>query len=252
MVLDEIRKIREKELKLVLDEVELNRDVKLLEIGCGNGFQTLILMEHLDSVIPTDVTQTRLRTRLKNFVKCSAENLPFRGQAFDVVYMSQVLEHIKRRNLALKETRRVLNVRSGILISVVPTSFWKILSVICYYFILLFLYVPRFIFGNYRQHISLQYIGSSVHHGECRNDQGRLSAYLLPKPHGEYQNNLEEYVAYRECSWIRLIESSGFEAFRTKHLFTHIPKFFILIPYFSSQDLGINCSFAIFSRVNRF
>lgn len=248
--LNERKKIREKELELILNEIKLYADTSILEVGCGMGFQASVFQKISESFTSADVTYERLShsgIRLKNFVKCSGEYLPFKGGVFDIVYMSQVLEHIKNRRRAIKEAKRVLNDRGGILTISAPTSFWKVLDVLKYYITLFCFYLPKFISSNYRRYISLKISTPTVNvsHVECKGGLRKLGTYLLPKPHGEYRNNLEEFIAYRESSWIHLIEIPGFRFLKIKYLSTHRPKLFILIPYFSNERLGVYSSFTM-------
>gem|GEM_PF-2827178 len=253
-MLNERKRVREKEIKLVLNEIKRYPNANLLEVGCGSGFQASILQKDLEFFIPSDVTYERLSRsaiKLKNFIKCSGEYLPFKRNVFGIVYMSQVLEHIKNKRNALKEMKRVLNNESGTLIVVVPTSFWKVLSVLTYYLNSLYFYLPKFIFSDCWRYVSLKRFGSRfcADYKQRKSDsRRRISIYLLPKPHGEYQSNLEEFMAYKEHSWVHLIQSSGFEVFKIEHLFTHIPKCFILLPYFSSKKLALSSSLIIVSK----
>ncbi len=91
------------------------KDLQILDIGCGGGFLTLALAEKGWHCTGLDVSEDilnvgRVRDLEKkiNWVNGTAENLPLPDSHFDVVCMMDVLEHIFEPELALKEAVRVL------------------------------------------------------------------------------------------------------------------------------------------------
>jgi ubiquinone/menaquinone biosynthesis C-methylase UbiE len=91
---------------------------EVLDAGCGVGYGAEILAEAgaarivgLD-VSPEAVQDATLRAdSIGEFVLGDLERLPFAPRSFDVVVCFEVIEHVRRRELALDELRRVL--RSG-------------------------------------------------------------------------------------------------------------------------------------------
>jgi ubiquinone/menaquinone biosynthesis C-methylase UbiE len=100
--------------KLLLDETGNNNYV--LEVGCGYGDLSLELSKNGKKMAMLDISPLFLRTaklRIKKFnlnidVICAdAHNLPFKDKCFDVVYSSQVIEHVKQPSKFLIEELRV-------------------------------------------------------------------------------------------------------------------------------------------------
>ncbi len=91
--------------------------IKLLDYGCGNGRYLELFAEKLKKANLVGVEVSRIRAeqcRRKGF-KCiliSPEDitLPFEDEYFDIVFSSNVIEHIHCKNylLILREIRRVL------------------------------------------------------------------------------------------------------------------------------------------------
>lgn len=98
-----------------------------LEVGCGHGFGTLLILRHLRParVVGVDVDPDMLaaaRRRLTRpprwardlpterieLVQAGAEALPFRDATFDAVVFFFVLDHVPDRVRAFAEVRRVL------------------------------------------------------------------------------------------------------------------------------------------------
>jgi len=100
----------------------------VLDIGCGDGFLTNALSSACESVIGIDTSLTGISfsrsiiDNVKVYLACgSASNLPFKGNAFDVVTLFEVIEHIPVTLLkdVIKEIKRVLK-EGGMLIVTTP------------------------------------------------------------------------------------------------------------------------------------
>lgn len=98
------------------------KPLSVLDIGCGTG----ALMESLSGsakIYGMDVAYAALgfckERGLSNLAQGNSQQLPFKDKAFDVVIMSDLLEHAADDALVLREGRRVLN-RGGRLILTVP------------------------------------------------------------------------------------------------------------------------------------
>lgn len=78
-----------------------NKETTLLEFGCGLGFYAKYLEEAgLEcSYVGCDIDNTSLmsayRSRDSDYVKCDAQQPPFRKKCVDVVLCSEVLEHLQ-------------------------------------------------------------------------------------------------------------------------------------------------------------
>jgi len=87
---------------------------KILDVGCGNGRSYDLFMELLpeSSWCGVDIEispEVNSRTRKDaNFITYDGEILPFDNGHFDLLYSNQVLEHVRKPDIALQETCRVL------------------------------------------------------------------------------------------------------------------------------------------------
>lgn len=83
----------------------------ILDIGCGNGYNTYKIAGKVKSVVGIDIDEDNIRLARKNFKKDNIEYI--RGDAtsykfnkkFDVIILSNVLEHLKDRIKFLKKIR---------------------------------------------------------------------------------------------------------------------------------------------------
>jgi 2-polyprenyl-3-methyl-5-hydroxy-6-metoxy-1,4-benzoquinol methylase len=93
---------------------EIEKDLKVLELGCGTGIFTEEIAKSGASITAIDISEeflsiARKKVPLKyvTFKNTSAEDMDFDDDTFDAVYGSSVLHHL-HINTALKEIRRVL------------------------------------------------------------------------------------------------------------------------------------------------
>lgn len=94
----------------------------ILDIGCGSGTLVKVLKDKYGrNIKATGIDISRLGNSEKylHFIQGSAMNLPFKDKSFDLIFITDVLEHITKPRLALKEARRVLK-DGGVLIIRTP------------------------------------------------------------------------------------------------------------------------------------
>ena len=85
---------------------------RILDVGCGAGFSTLMFREagHEAEGVdlhPEDRVEARAIADIP-YTQGDAQSLPFPDASFDAVAMYQVLEHVPKPELALREAIRVL------------------------------------------------------------------------------------------------------------------------------------------------
>lgn len=99
---------------------------KILEIGCGQGFNTYCLSKHND-VIGIDISKEDIAISKKRYPDVDyrvmdMEGLQFKDDYFDEVYAMDTLEHIDNFDRVIGEIKRVLK-SSGKFIVNIP--YWK-------------------------------------------------------------------------------------------------------------------------------
>mgnify|MGYP006289734203 CR=1 FL=1 len=108
-----------------IDLLDIERDDRVLDIGCGTGFATEGLLEEVDTVYGLDQSPHQLEKAYEKFGKRDgpvkfhlgdAERLPFRENSFDVVWSSGSIEYWPNPVDALEECRRVAKPGGQVLI----------------------------------------------------------------------------------------------------------------------------------------
>jgi len=106
-----------------LDSLNITNS-RILEVGCGGGFLSSLLVQGGANVVATDVVIHATQSlKDRGITKCltfdAGQTWPFKQHSFQAVIMLDVLEHIEDDISCLHEARRVLN-RDGIAVLTVP------------------------------------------------------------------------------------------------------------------------------------
>ncbi|MBN2015511.1 class I SAM-dependent methyltransferase [Candidatus Dojkabacteria bacterium] len=112
-------------LNLVKKRVDF-KGKKVLDIGCGVGM-FLRQFKGLDAeVYGVDVDEEKIKIaheRFKNVQVAPAENLPFRRDTFDIVWLHEVIEHVEDDEKTISEAFRVLK-PGGKVVIFAPNKLW--------------------------------------------------------------------------------------------------------------------------------
>lgn len=97
------------------------QNLRILDIGCGNGDNVCRLSKKGAEVIgiDLDVAQAQKKYPALKFLSMPAEKLEFADNNFDKIYAYDVLEHVENVDATLKEIFRVLK-SGGTLIATIP------------------------------------------------------------------------------------------------------------------------------------
>lgn len=104
---------------------DIASDTKILEVGCGDGSFTRNLAQYSSRVTAVDISASQIERNARahpeiKFVQHDvAQPLPFANGSFEVIWCSEVLEHLFDPGFALGEMQRVL-APGGRLLATVP------------------------------------------------------------------------------------------------------------------------------------
>jgi ubiquinone/menaquinone biosynthesis C-methylase UbiE len=98
-----------------------NREVDVLEVGCGTGYWLRVLREQAGFVVGIDLSTNMLQharsaTPDALLVRGRAEALPYQSQCFDRLLCLNAFHHFAEKAKFLTETRRVLRHYGGLMI----------------------------------------------------------------------------------------------------------------------------------------
>jgi len=106
---------------------------RILEIGAGTGWQARILESHGYDVRAIDLPSSNYReNRIWSVIDYDGKIIPFEDNSFDIIFSSNVLEHIPHIHEFQKEIHRVLK-PEGCAVHVIPSGSWRFWSNITHF-----------------------------------------------------------------------------------------------------------------------
>ncbi len=106
----------QKKITIIKDFIP--EDVKtIIDIGCGNGIITNALSDIYD-ITGVDRSETALKFLKTKKILANAENIPVEDNSFDMVFSSEMLEHLEDNTLSLSISEMKRLSKKYILISV--------------------------------------------------------------------------------------------------------------------------------------
>lgn len=147
---------------------------RLLELGAGSGYQAMVLQKNGYDVyaIELEVSHFDKKQQVFPITIYDGQNIPFGDKEFDIVFSSNVLEHVADLHNILGEIKRVLK-DDGLALIILPTPIW------CFFTI-----ITSFL---------------------------RLSPNFY-RPHGAIAKTIfQEIVLFRKNLWIEHFEKNGFQ-----------------------------------------
>lgn len=190
--------IREFEYRKIIGYLEPG--ARVLEIGGGTGYQAKRLTQDGFDVASIDVADSVYADKQEFPVQAyDGRVFPFPDASFDIVFSSNVLEHVKDLEQLHSEERRVLK-PGGYCLHVMPTGAWRFWTNVAHYVELcqrLLLAMPRLIPRGFSRTALLDALRVA------REMAGLLKYYLVVPRHGEVGNALTEVVTFSRRHWLR-------------------------------------------------
>lgn len=203
---DHLQSIREHELDRVL--ARLRPGQRVLEIGAGAGWQARKVADAGCDVVAIDVAETNyLEQQVFPVATYDGERIPLPDRSVDVVFSSNVLEHIPHIERFQAEMERVLK-PDGFAIHLMPSTSWRFWTSVA-----LYAHVVKSVFNwiTKRPGPSATTPTVAVDKGTAspRSISRTLRHALLPAVHGERGNFITELHLFSARRWRRLFEAAG-------------------------------------------
>lgn len=183
-----LERLRTDELALVRNYFKSGMSV--LEIGGGSGWQAKQISKLNCEVHSIDLPNRLNLSKFFNVVDYDGRIIPFAPESFDIVFSSNVLEHVSDINNILSELRRVLK-KNGLAVLVMPTPSWRFWTIVSHF---------PYLLGASIKHLMFRNIPSS---GDCNK------ITIIPPPHGEYKSSFHEIYYYSRCRWGRAFRANS-------------------------------------------
>lgn len=178
----------------------------VLEIGAAGGFQAALLAGHFDRVAAIDLPQSIPAGGTAFPVQpYDGQRLPFPDRSFDVVFSSNVLEHIPHVEAFQAEIRRVLK-PGGRAVHVLPSASWRFWTTLTHYLDLPARVLARL--GGRNEPPSGAPVAAPA--PAKPGLAARLGNLLFEYRHGERGTTLGELYLFSRPAWRALFRRNGF------------------------------------------
>lgn len=193
------KKIRAYELEQVIKR--LPPSAKILEIGAGAGWQARELSSRGFQVEAIDIPESNyVAVREWEVTSYDGFIIPFADKSFDVVFSSNVLEHVPHVESFQTEIRRVLK-DDGIAVHVMPSTVWRTLTFLSFY--------PDRIKKLFKRVLGIKSKDANASLERVSQDGSakrrslfkKLGTMLIPPRHGETANALAELYLFSSYRW---------------------------------------------------
>jgi len=202
--------IREKEIEFIHDLFDNCKHKSILELGCGDGFQSILIKKYFNKIISTDLNKNRMNFELiKQGIEMEVLDAELVGEnypkdSFDFIFSSNMLEHLPNYFNCLKGIHHILK-NDGIAIIILPNTLWRISGIILHY-PHKFRNLIKNILGKRKKHEEAT--GNNI---KISKKSNRLLNLLFPKAHGAYNNSVIELYEFSKYKWKKAFLKSGFQ-----------------------------------------
>jgi SAM-dependent methyltransferase len=196
-----LNQLRSEELRLVINE--FGQSKRILDFGAGTGLQAKDLGDYGFDVLAIDLPKSDFsQNRVYKVLEYDGKNIPLIEGSIDVIFSSNVLEHVNNLTDILSEFRRVL-CHDGYCILIMPSvswRFWTFLSgiptaLIAFFFLCINLFLPP----------------NNSNRGTTAASFLKIAcASLLPIGHGVSKEGISELWTFSTLAWRSLFQRNGF------------------------------------------
>jgi len=177
---------------------------RILEFGSGTGQQARYLAEHGFDVVAIDLpTSNYARNRIFPIQEYDGSTIPLPDRSVDVIFSSNVLEHVENLAEISTEFRRILK-PGGFAVHVLPTSAWRFWS---------------FATGAAESlkavvELPRQLLKPRADEGRItvlKREGRRIGSGFIPRGHGTSAEGISELWTFSRSAWRRRFGRCGFK-----------------------------------------
>jgi SAM-dependent methyltransferase len=177
---------------------------KVLEFGAGTGQQARFLADRGFDVVAVDLAESNYAEhRVFPVQQYDGEHIPLEDRSVDVIFSSNVLEHVENVPAIMSEFRRILR-PGGFGIHAMPTPAWRFWTFVTG--------VPNAAMAA--THIPKDLISPPPEQSRWRALKRSLRAIagsLLPLGHGTSPEGVSELYTFSRRAWLNTFKKHGFD-----------------------------------------
>ena len=182
-----------------------------LELGCGDGKGSRKLEYWCTRLLATDCDIGKVAVngteKITFLALDAAGSYPYEAGSFELVFSSNLLEHLSNAEICLKECARVLK-PGAYAVHLVPSRTWKVFNLLLFYPVVVrdVLSTKDILEGNNIPEVS-QLDDNLRPTNRVRSCWQRV----IPRTHGHSSSHLREFGEWSEKRWLAAFERSGLQ-----------------------------------------
>jgi len=202
---EHLNKLRSYEIEQIVSH--LTPGVRVLEIGAGTGRQAAELVARGFKVTAIEIANSNYAAeRMFDIVDYDGRTIPFPDKSFDIVFSSNVLEHVPDLSRLHSEILRVL-APSGHCVHVLPTHSWRLWTTLITFPDMLYVFTS---FASLFPRPSLSVSEAKRLASSWWNVAKRCASPFVQRRHGERGNVISELWLFHPGWWRRNFAENGF------------------------------------------
>ncbi len=180
--------------------------MRVLEIGGGSGYQASLITSYGCEVFSIDLDERADSEKTYFDVKTyDGQNIPFADESFDLVFSSNVLEHVESPVALFEEIRRVLKPK-GTMIHILPSATWRFWTSVTHY-----IYLLKCLLRGRVERMGKEAKCSFQDIVRERTVFALVKQILIAGPHGVYPNAISELYYFSQFRWLAFLKKNGFD-----------------------------------------
>lgn len=195
--------IRNEELETALKKFPVKKNIKILEIGGGDGFMANKIHNCGYEVISID--EIPKYPQYFPVIMGNATKLNYESEKFDIIFSSHVIAHIDKIELFFTECKRVLK-KDGLMIHIVPSTSWSLATNFWHYILL-----PK-LFLEWRKitNSNLNDLKINTMIDKKEKTINKIINILFLHPLGTSPSFIHEFIYFSKYKWKKFFQNYGF------------------------------------------
>ena len=193
--------IRNAEFENALKKFPIKSNIKVLEIGGGDGF--IAKKIHDQGYEITSIDQIPKYPQYFLVTKGNASELSYEDEKFDIIFSSHVLAHINEIELFFDESKKILK-KNGLMIHIVPSNVWSIVTNFWHYILLPQLYV------QWKKEKLKKNSNKEINVDKKLKYKNRIINILFLHPLGTNPSFIYEFYYFSKYGWKKIFKNQKF------------------------------------------
>ncbi len=214
--------LRQREIDIVFGHCPEKSFDRGLELGAGDGFISGLLSRYVRELLVTDYYPDIVNLPARPGISLQvldAEGVgdAFEASSFDLVFSSNLLEHLPDLPRALAGINHVM-AADGLAVHVLPSAFWKLSQLGLFYPNVVLSRLDHYGRGNLPRPLRRLLRNGAQATGPARHNNPKVEGahldwvhrLLVPPVHGAVGGNWKESLRFRRQQWHDAFTQSGF------------------------------------------